>query len=1223
MSSMSCKRLASFFVISLTLTSILLVSRGTAQSQGCIQLPKITNTVNVPVEADYYAWVRTKAVDTTPPTIYLNVGGATSCYDMKSAQSKTTDWTWFSGAAGAQKIHLKAGAQTVGVYSAIGNLSLDSVIFTLSAECVPTQMGENCVEIPTGITVTGLSSGDIAASNTVEAFLSQSVLSDRKVEYYVDNILISSQTRSPYCLVTGVDGKCTSKDFGLLASGSHVLKVIVTAGTEVTEKNINFSTVRAGVPVNPNTPILSKDTPVVIGGSSKEQKVGGSVTLSLPSLAAPAPGSRVEYFINGKKVASKQSDSPEVKLDTTKLSNGEKIVSVVVTKQNGEKETFTSKIIVSNDFKTAFIGKARENSIVFSALSSLAAVAGYQIFKRLKYKLLLRNHNIDSNYSYTDPYAESFVGSKRAKLALVGVSIAIFGLSMYLLRGGAIASRAGIVIQPELGQVDPSFKVVQEPSPSTVKYVSMSYTPPPAVPNTSGDFSEENGYVWKPIRTGGGGNVSGVSSANDGTIVNRIDVYGGYVLDPGKTQWRQLITATSMPTMWSKPKAGTGIQEVAIAPSDSNRIYVQYKGHLLKSIDRGVKFIDTTYQPVPMNANGAYGRGFGDKMSVDPKNPDHIIAGAPTGVMRQSNDGGATWQDTSVLAGLEETKISQGEPRVFSVGHTGLAYDESSGLVGSKTKVAYAASWGRGIWRTSDGGTTWQQLPGSPLHVMHAGIDSSGDYFVIDGYTGQQLSIMKYSGGTWSNVSGPLNIPNYGIGGVENPYLAVDTKVKGHVVAGVAQYNGKTTFETNDSGLNWRAIDIYVTKTDVAWLTVDAQRQGYLVASDMIFDRSNSGRIWMAFGHDVETGLLSGTSSRLDFSRSTRGMESMVSTKAVSTSRWPIFGMYDFGVFYGTNNLDDWSFKKGPISTFGGTISISVSPFNADYVAQSNTNYTTNGNNPAFDASGYSADAGTTWIKFPTLPPGGPLVGFSCGAISVSSPGNIVWAPGYCSTYENAQPYYTKDGGQTWSPVNLPGVTTYPKDSIGAWFFRNRQTVTADTMTPGTFYLHMALEGVFKSVDGGATWIRVYNSTKIAESDDTQSKDVMVAAQGKAGVLYYTDGATGGNDYFGPDVNAGSSLMRSVNGGSVWSPIAGVSKVVDIGFGKAQAATGPASIYILGDVNGVYGVWRSVDDAATWQQIGKNTYGIDNFQSISGDMNTFGKVYVGLGGSSYVYGVPK
>lgn len=51
-----------------------------------------------------------------------------------------------------------------------------------------------------------------------------------------------------------------------------------------------------------------------------------------------------------------------------------------------------------------------------------------------------------------------------------------------------------------------------------------------------------------------------------------------------------------------------------------------------------------------------------------------------------------------------------------------------------------------------------------------------------------------------------------------------------------------------------------------------------------------------------------------------------------------------------------------------------------------------------------------------------------------------------------------------------------------------------------------------------------------------------------------------------------------------------------------------------------YGIFRSDDEGQTWKQIGKFPLNsIDFVKSVSGDMNIYGRVYVGFSGSGFAY----
>ena len=87
---------------------------------------------------------------------------------------------------------------------------------------------------------------------------------------------------------------------------------------------------------------------------------------------------------------------------------------------------------------------------------------------------------------------------------------------------------------------------------------------------------------------------------------------------------------------------------------------------------------------------------------------------------------------------------------------------------------------------------------------------------------------------------------------------------------------------------------------------------------------------------------------------------------------------------------------------------------------------------------------------------------FIGGTIAASSPTDIVWAPA-----DGFDPYYTLDGGVTWNPVVLPGVSSWSGFDFA--YYLDARTVTADRVLPNTFYLYDAGHGVYQSTDGGST----------------------------------------------------------------------------------------------------------------------------------------------------------
>ena len=237
--------------------------------------------------------------------------------------------------------------------------------------------------------------------------------------------------------------------------------------------------------------------------------------------------------------------------------------------------------------------------------------------------------------------------------------------------------------------------------------------PPSADPATCA-----NCYVWRPLRIGAGGWLTGIDMSTDGsTKVVRADTYGAYVWDSG--QWRQLVTSGSMPTEDVAPEKAAGVWEIRVAPGSPGRLYMSYRGRVYRSSDRGGRWARTAFAPVKTDANDDY-RTFGQKMAVDPANADVVYVGSPKDGLFVSADAGATWHRVATV------------PPGEKVGVAGIAFDPTSGTAAGRTKTVYASSYGNGVWRTTDAGTTWARVAGGPLTVNHAVVAADGALYVTE-----------------------------------------------------------------------------------------------------------------------------------------------------------------------------------------------------------------------------------------------------------------------------------------------------------------------------------------------------------------------------------------------------------------------------------------------------------------------------------------------------------
>src|SRR6516165_7031336 len=113
--------------------------------------------------------------------------------------------------------------------------------------------------------------------------------------------------------------------------------------------------------------------------------------------------------------------------------------------------------------------------------------------------------------------------------------------------------------------------------------------------------------TWQALPIGAGGFLTGLSIAQDGTMVVRTDTYGAYIWNG--SEWQQLITATSMPAafatlsniQYGSQNYAQGVYEIQIAPSDSSILYMEYEGDVFKSTNKGASWTQTSFSQVTEN----------------------------------------------------------------------------------------------------------------------------------------------------------------------------------------------------------------------------------------------------------------------------------------------------------------------------------------------------------------------------------------------------------------------------------------------------------------------------------------------------------------------------------------------------------------------------------------------------------------------------------------------
>jgi uncharacterized protein (TIGR03437 family) len=198
-----------------------------------------------------------------------------------------------------------------------------------------------------------------------------------------------------------------------------------------------------------------------------------------------------------------------------------------------------------------------------------------------------------------------------------------------------------------------------------------------------------------------------------------------------------------------------------------------------------------------------------------------------------------------------------------------------------------------------------------------------------------------------------------------------------------------------------------------------------------------------------------------------------------------------------------------------------------------------------------SADTGVTWI----------LLTSGLGAGNCCTGSGIAVDPFQTQRLAytiNERAYASNNGGASWTRVAVPAGVLRP-------FIR------IDPFIPGLWYLY-SYEGVWRSTDAGATWVRLPVTTRLFGD--------LVLDPSSAGVLYATT----------PE-----ALLRSVDHGSKWTSITPAAGYVSTLAVQPGAPNVLIASVVVGDNPSRYLAFRSEDSGRTWMPLTLSRY-IDGFQ---------------------------
>ncbi len=720
-------------------------------------------------------------------------------------------------------------------------------------------------------------------------------------------------------------------------------------------------------------------------------------------------------------------------------------------------------------------------------------------------------------------------------------------------------------------------------------------------------------FQWRPITIGGGGWVTGlvVHPKQRDLVYARTDVGGAYKWDAAASRWVQLVTVDRFPADFvaDRPDRNPGVsatvaysvESIAIAPSDPS-IVLLAAGTSLSNPGHLFKSTDggASFRLLGLEVpmHGNIRFRYSDeRLAVKPDDASVMLYGSRDRGLWRSADGGESWQQIPLDVVPAGAKVGDAFPGVISVD-----FDPAT------PARVYAAVATVGVFRSDDAGLTWREILGGGRWPVVCKV--AGGRLFAAGTQGQfGLRIYDPAGeGTWTT-----HFPGQEHSVAE---IAIDPRDPNliHAITG----GGFAGFHrSTDGGRTWTRLDTH-TRNDAGRANF-VSRHGWKMSSDLRTwlsigaleaDPHHPGRLWFAEGMGVwrADGVTAATTAPV-FHDVSDGIEEMVATDVLAIGGRVITSVWDRVGFVHDDLSVAPAAQVGLTNRFASGWSLATSAADPNFVAMVVTDHRfTNG--PGIFA-GQSSDAGRTWTQFLSIGSDqnntpdelrfGELV------VSATDTRRMVWLPRYGKQILR----HTADGGRTWqdAPVAL--------EDWNAFFFGNRRRLAADTVAPDTFYLYQWKTGALDvSTDGGATW-----QTRFTGLPTYTYHSQLKGAPGARGHLWFARG----RDH----AASSSSLLHSTDGGATWQPVPFFDQAWAIGFGRGSEARDPSAVIVYGraagaDSSQAWGVYRSLDQGSTWTRLSGRPLGLfDVVTTINGDPDRHDRVYIGFSGNSFAYGEPR
>ncbi|MBN2167283.1 MAG: hypothetical protein JW717_13485 [Marinilabiliaceae bacterium] len=718
-------------------------------------------------------------------------------------------------------------------------------------------------------------------------------------------------------------------------------------------------------------------------------------------------------------------------------------------------------------------------------------------------------------------------------------------------------------------------------------------------------------YNWKNVQIVGGGFVDGIifHPTEKNLRYARTDMGGAYRWCENEQRWIPLLDWVSYDNYNL-----VGVESIALDPNNPDMIYmacgtytrpsVGY-GAILISSDRGKTF-DIVKVPIKFGGN-ENGRGNGERLIVDPNNSNILYLGTRRNGMWKSTDKGSSWEKLTSFPDFSD-HVEENNPSKYWQGGSGInvvlinpkSGDKKNGS--SDIYVTVSLLDRDNFFRSNDAGKTWESVSGSYIknRPTQAALADDGTIYITYGSNAgpwpmNDGAVWKYNinNEEWTDITPDKPTETYKFGYAS---VALDASDVNTVIVTTyyrpGRLGGEEIFVSRDGGNTWNGVfnngkkfdysrAPYVHHTPVHWM-FDIEINPF-DPNHVIFTTGYG-------GHETYNFTDTYKGDTTIWHVMSRGIEETVALELLSPPKGAQL-LTAIGDYCGFSHFDlDNPCSDGCYTNphFSNTNGIACAELNPDIIVRVGVgSHHVNGSTNI----GYSIDGANTWNPCHLA----PTPESKYGHIAVSANGKTwIWTP------ENQKPYITRNQGDSWVQIEqLP----------------ENLRIIADRVNPSVFYGSDVYSG------------RLYIST---DSGYSFSYKDLLLPQGNPKVGYFRGDNRGGQDriYATPGFEgdlwfpAFDGIMHSTDMGDHFEAISTVQEIHAFGFGKAKAGMSYPAIYIVGRINGNFGIYRSDDKAQNWVKINDDQHQYGLILHITGDPKKYGRVYVGTHGRGIVYGDP-